>query len=426
MIYKYISFISFHFLISFKGMKKYEILAPVGDKERLYTAVYFGADAVYFAGKRFGLRAFSSNFDEEGILEAVNYCHEHNVKVYITVNILAHNDDFIGLREYLEYLDKIKVDGVIVSDLGIANLVKTYTSLELHVSTQANITNIESAKMWVKIGAKRLVLARELSIKEIKEIKDAVGEDIDIECFCHGAMCISYSGRCLLSNYFTGRDSNKGACAQPCRWNYALINRYKETDVDGEFPIQEDERGTYILNSKDMCLIEHMKELMDAGITSFKIEGRMKSPYYVATTVNAYKRALTNILENREANFNYVEELEKSSHRRFTTGFYFGDDNKEYIESSNPVQSYEFTAICLADSQDNYVKLEMRNRFKVGDELEVLSPNDTFLKTIKIEEIKDEDGNLLESAIRVQQPIYIKTNLDLKKNDILRKKIEEK
>ena len=240
-------------------MKKIELLAPAGDFERLVTAIHFGANAVYFAGKKFGLRAFASNFDEEEIIKAIEYAHSKNVKVYITVNILAHNEDFNGLVDYLKFLEKAGADGVIVSDIGIASLVKKHTNLELHVSTNANITNVYSAKMWVELGAKRLVLARELSLKEIREIKDAVGEDIDLECFGHGAMCISYSGRCLLSNYLTGRDSNKGECAQPCRWNYALgiKNDINETTY---FPILEDNKGTYILNSKDLCMIEHIKE----------------------------------------------------------------------------------------------------------------------------------------------------------------------
>lgn len=406
-------------------MKKLELLAPVGDRERLETAIYFGCDAVYFAGKRFGLRAFGNNFELEEIKSAVEYCHEHNVKAYITVNILAHNSDFEGLVEYLRYLDEIGVDGVIVSDLGIANLVKEHTNLELHVSTQANVTNKESAKMWVKLGAKRLVLARELSIKEVKEIKEAVGEDIDIECFCHGAMCISYSGRCLLSNYFTGRDSNKGACAQPCRWNYSLHSEYDQSPVEGYFPIQEDARGTYILNSKDMCLINYIKELVEAGITSFKIEGRMKSPYYVATTVNAYRRAIDNYLNGVEPYFDYEKELEKSSHRLFTTGFYFNSDEKTNPISSNPIQSHLFSAIVVEDAKDGRVRVQMRNKFKLGDELEVLSPNECFNKKILIEEIIDDDGNLLPDCHKVTQFVYIKTNLPLKKNDILRLKTEE-
>lgn len=402
-------------------MKKLEILAPVGDFERLETAIYFGADAVYFGGKRFGLRAFSSNFDEEGIIKAVNYCHSHNVKCYVTVNILAHNEDFKGMKEYLEFLDKTGVDAVIVSDLGIANMVKTYTNLELHVSTQANVTNVESAKMWARMGAKRLVLARELSINEIKEIHDALGDDIDIECFCHGAMCISYSGRCLLSNYFTGRDSNKGACAQPCRWNYAIYSKYEQSDIDEYYPIEEDSHGTYVLNSKDMCLINYIKELVEAGITSFKIEGRMKSPYYVATTVNAYKKAINNYLNNKEPEFDYVKELEKSSHRVFTTGFYFNATDKENLVSATPIQTHEFSAIVLEDAKDNRVLIQMRNKFVVGDTLEVLSPNDYFNSQIKITNIYEEDGTPIEVANKVQQNIYIATDIPLKKNDILRK-----
>lgn len=402
--------------------KKLELLAPVGDKERLEAAVYFGADAVYFAGKKFGLRAFASNFDEDEIKVSVKFCHEHNVKVYVTVNILAHQSDFIGLVDYLIHLDESHVDGVIVSDLGIAHMVKEYTNLELHVSTQANITNAESAKVWVKLGAKRLVLARELSIEEVKAIKDAVGDDIDIECFCHGAMCISYSGRCLLSNYFLGRDSNKGACAQPCRWEYAIYSKNKENPMDDYYPIEEDERGTYILNSKDMCLINHISELDKAGIKSFKIEGRMKSTYYVATVVNAYRRAIDNYLNNNVSDFDYIEELEKTSNRAFTTGFYFHDEHKTNKVSSRLIQNYDFIALVVEDAKDGKVLIEHRNKFALGDELEVLSPNDTFDKIIKLNEIVDEKGNSIEEVKKVKQRVYIKTDLALKKGDILRKK----
>ncbi len=402
--------------------KKLELLAPVGDKERLEAAVYFGADAVYFAGKKFGLRAFASNFDEDEIKDSVKFCHEHNVKVYVTVNILAHQSDFIGLVDYLKHLDESHVDGVIVSDLGIAHMVKEFTNLELHVSTQANITNAESAKVWVKLGAKRLVLARELSIEEVKAIKDAVGDDIDIECFCHGAMCISYSGRCLLSNYFLGRDSNKGACAQPCRWEYAIYSKNKENPMDDYYPIEEDERGTYILNSKDMCLINHINELDKAGIKSFKIEGRMKSTYYVATVVNAYRRAIDNYLNNNVSDFDYIEELEKTSNRAFTTGFYFHDEHKTNKVSSRLIQNYDFIALVVEDAKDGKVLIEHRNKFALGDELEVLSPNDTFDKIIKLNEIIDEKGNSIEEVKKVKQRVYIKTDLALKKGDILRKK----
>ncbi|MCQ2800262.1 MAG: U32 family peptidase [Bacilli bacterium] len=405
-------------------VKKIEVLAPVGSKENLLTAIHFKADAVYLGGKKFGLRAFGSNFDYEELKEAVEIAHSNGVKLYVTVNILAHNSDLDETLEYLKYLDSIHVDAVIVSDLGIASLVKAHTNLELHVSTQANITNKASALTWVSLGAKRLVLARELSISEIKEIKEAVGEDIDIECFCHGAMCISYSGRCQLSNYFVGRDSNKGECIQPCRWKYEIHPLDERTNVEGNFPIEEDERGTYILNSKDMCLAAHIGELIEAGITSFKIEGRMKSPYYVATTVNTYRRAIDAYLENKEAPFDYVEELEKTSHRPFTTGFYFGATDKTYVESSQYTQSHEFSAIVLEDSHDGKVLIRLRNRCFKGDTLEVLSPTESFNKTITLGNATDEEGNVVEVFNKINQHLIIETDVELKKNDILRKRVD--
>ena len=404
-------------------MKKLELLAPCGDFERLISAIHFGANAVYFAGKKFGLRAFANNFDEEEIIKAVNYAHERNVRVYVTVNILAHNEDFNGLVDYLKFLDKAKVDGVIVSDLGIASLVKEHTSLELHVSTQANVTNIHSAKMWVKMGAKRLVLARELSIKEIKEIKDELGEDVDIECFGHGAMCISYSGRCLLSNYLTGRDSNKGECAQPCRWNYALGIK-NEIDEINYFPIQEDARGTYVLNSKDLCMVRYIKELVEAGVTSLKIEGRMKTNYYVSTTVNAYRRAIDDYYENKKPTFDYEEELRKTASRDFTTGFYFGDTHKENLLTSKQAETYKYIAVVLENSKDDYVLIEHRNKFVLGDELEILSNNDSFNKKFIVTEILDLENNSVSEVKRVKEHVYIQCPYKLNKYDILRKKIQ--
>lgn len=404
-------------------MKKFELLAPAGDKERLENAIRFGADAVYFAGKKFGLRAFADNFDEQGILDAINLCHKNNVKAYITVNVLAHNDDFNDLKDYLIYLEQCKVDGVIVNDLGIASYVKKYTNIPLHVSTQANVTNKESAKMWVSLGATRLVLARELSLKEIKEIKEAVGENIELETFVHGAMCVSYSGRCLLSNYLTNRDSNRGECSQPCRWDYTIFRKHLNDEGGDYLPIEEDERGTYILNSKDLCLINYLKELSEAGISSLKVEGRMKSAYYVATVINAYRRAIDNFYSNTKPNFNYIEELEKTSNRSFTTGFYFKGEDTINLVSSKYNQTYDFIASVLEDNKDGYVLVEHRNKFKVGDELEILSPNETFNKTFIVEEIKDEDGNYLQEVKRVKQHVYIRTDLPLTKGDILRKKI---
>lgn len=402
-------------------MKKIELLAPAGDFERLVTAIHFGADAVYFAGKKFGLRAFASNFDEEEIIKAINYAHERNVKVYITVNILAHNDDFVGLIDYLKFLDKEGTDGVIVSDIGIASLVKEYTNLELHVSTNANITNVHSAKMWVKLGAKRLVLARELSLEEIKEIKNAVGENIDLECFGHGAMCISYSGRCLLSNYLTGRDSNKGECAQPCRWQYALgiKNDIEETNY---FPILEDSKGTYILNSKDICMIEHIKELAQAGVTSLKVEGRMKTNYYVATVINAYRRAIDEYYKNLKPSFNYLEEVRKTSNRDFTTGFYFENNSKENLNTSKQSETHKYIAVVLESLDNDYILVEHRNKFLLGDELEILSSGENFNKKFIVEDIIDCENNHLKEVKKIKQHVYVKCPYKLNKYDILRKK----
>ena len=402
-------------------MKKIELLAPAGDFERLVTAIHFGADAVYFAGKKFGLRAFASNFDEEEIIKAINYAHERNVKVYITVNILAHNDDFVGLIDYLKFLDKKGADGVIVSDIGIASLVKEYTNLELHVSTNANITNIHSAKMWIKLGAKRLVLARELSIQEIKEIKNEVGENIDLECFGHGAMCISYSGRCLLSNYLTGRDSNKGECAQPCRWQYALgvKNDIEETNY---FPILEDGKGTYILNSKDICMIEHIKDLAQAGVTSLKVEGRMKTNYYVATVINAYRRAIDEYYKNLKPSFNYLEEVKKTSNRDFTTGFYFENNSKENLNTSKQSETHKYIAVVLESLDNGYILVEHRNKFLLGDELEILSSGENFNKKFIVEDIIDCENNHLKEVKKIKQHVYIRCPYKLNKYDILRKK----
>ena len=403
--------------------KRFELLAPAGDRERLETAIHFGADAVYFAGKKYGLRAFADNFDEDGIKDAINYCHEHNVKAYITINVLAHNDDFEGLEEYLKYLESCHVDGVIVNDLGIALYVKKYTNLSLHVSTQANVTNKESAKLWVSLGAERLVLARELSFKEIKEIKEAVGNNVEIETFVHGAMCVSYSGRCLLSNYFTNRDSNKGECSQPCRFEYALHHKFLDDENSNYLPIEEDSRGTYILNSKDLCLVHYLKDLEEAGISSLKVEGRMKSTYYVATVINVYRRAIDNYYATKEADFDYIEELEKTSNRSFTTGFYFGSNDNINLTSSKYKQTFEFIAVVVEDSKDGYALIEHRNKFKLNDELEVLSIGESFNKTLTLTEIKDLEGTQLEEVKRIKQRAYIKTDLKLYKGDILRRKL---
>lgn len=400
-------------------MDKIELLSPAGDMEKLKTAFYFGADAVYMAGKNFGLRAFSNNFSHDELKESVVFAHKMGKKCYITLNILAHNVDFDGLEEYVKYLDEIKVDAVIVSDIGIMSVVKKVApNMEIHVSTQANITNKYSALEFVKMGAKRLILARELSLEEIKEIRDYIPKEITIETFVHGAMCISYSGRCLLSNYLTNRDSNRGACVQACRWEYCI----REKNRDNYLEIQEDNRGTYILNSKDLNMIEHIKKLYDVGVRSFKIEGRMKSPYYVATVTNAYRRAIDDFYENKPIKQELIEELEKASHRKYTTGFYYKNDDKECLESSTPVQTHEFVAKVREETKNGYCLIEQRNRFKVGDTLEILSPTENFNKEIVVTELLNTEGAQVIDANRVQQPLYLKTDLDLKENDILRRK----
>lgn len=400
-----------------------ELLAPAGNMEKLKVAFRYGADACYMAGKKFGLRAFSGNFDESELEEATQYAHSIGKKIYITVNIVAHNGDFDGLPEYLEYLQKIGVDAVIVSDIGIMGYVKTYApKLDIHVSTQANITNKYTAKTFCDMGAKRLILARELSIKEIKEIRDYIPEDIEIETFVHGAMCISYSGRCLLSNYLTGRDSNRGACVQACRFEYTITEKSRQGE---HYEIQEDDRGTYILNSKDMCMINHLSDVVDAGVTSFKIEGRMKSAYYVATVVNAYRRAIDSLNSGKPFDDELIKELEKTSHRRYCTGFFYGEKDKEYIDDSMPIQTHEFMAIVRESQKDGYALIEQRNRFAVGEVLEVLSPNDTFNTQITIDEMLDLDGNVITDASRVQQLIRLKTDVRLEAGDILRKKISK-
>ena len=406
-----------------------EVLSPAGNMEKLKTAVYFGADAVYFAGKSFGLRAFAGNFTEEEIAEAVEFCHSHNVKAYITVNIVAHNRDFEKLPEYLQYLNSLKVDGLIISDIGIMTFAKKYApDVDIHVSTQANVTNKYTAKMLTDLGVKRIVLARELSLTEIKEIRDYIPALVELEAFVHGAMCISYSGRCLLSNYLSGRSSNNGACIQACRWKYTINEVSRKNE---ELPIEEDSRGTYILNSKDLNMVKYLDQLAKAGVTSFKIEGRMKSPYYVATITNAYRRAVD--LINKDINNyscpDYIEkELEKTSHRRYTTGFNFKDkqtEESEYLETSMPIQTHEFMAIVTSDAQNGEVEIEQRNKFVVGDKLEVLSPNDTLNKIIDVTSIKTLEGEEITEAKLVQQPLKIKTDLKLKQGDILRKKVEE-
>lgn len=396
-----------------------ELLAPVGDKNKLKLAIHYGADAVYLASKRFGLRTFAGNFDEMELKWAVEYVHNAGKKIYITINILPHDSDFDGLEDYIKMLDNLGVDAVIVADLGIMRVIRRVAPhMEIHVSTQANVTNSETANFYAEMGAKRIILARELSLEEIKCIRSSLPKEVELECFAHGAMCISYSGRCLLSTFMTGRDANRGACVQACRWNYTI----RETNKTDEYPIEEDSKGTYILNSHDMCMIEHLDKLREAGIDSVKVEGRMKSEYYVANIINAYRMAL-DYLDTHD-NFNLpnsiANEVNKSSHRTYSTGFFFGSA-KQNLTTSMPEADYDFVAIVLEDSVKGKALVEMRNRFLVNSTLEVLSKFENNA-IIHINKIEDENGQEIEDVKVVQQKVYVYTDKPLHKFDILRRK----
>ena len=406
-------------------MKHIELLSPAGDMSKLKTALYYGADAVYIGGKSFSLRAIAGNFTNEEIIEAVKYTHSLNKKLYVTVNIFGRNGDFESAGEYFVFLEKAGIDGVIVSDPGLIMLAKEVApNLTIMISTQANLLNYKAVEFWKNQGAKRVILARELSKKEIKVISEKV-PDVEIETFIHGAMCISYSGRCLLSDYRTGRSSNRGACVQACRWNYEI----REKDSNGGFmEIEEDERGTYILNSKDLNLLDYIKELDEAGVTSFKIEGRMKSEYYLATVVNAYRRAIDAYLEQGEKykeNPLYQNELKKTAHREFTTAYFLGDNDRTVnYDDSQSKGTHKFIATVLEgnDGKDSAI-IEMRNRFKIGDELEVLSPSESFNKIIKGQKLEDQKGARVEDAKLVQQKLRLYTDVKLCTGDILRAKV---
>ena len=401
-------------------MNKIELLAPAGDFDKLKIAYLYGADAVYLGGKELGLRAFSGNFSDEELREAVVYAHERGKKIYVTVNILARNYDIEKAAKYFRFLESINIDGAIVSDVGLISLAREVApSLKINLSTQASTLNYKAVKFWKDQGVKRVILARELSLKEIAEIHGKV-PDIEIETFIHGAMCISYSGRCLLSDYRAGRPSNRGECVQACRWNYEI----REKGSSGAFmEMEEDARGTYILNSKDLNLSDYIAELGKAGVCSFKIEGRMKSEYYLATVVNAYRRALDAYYKFGKDYVKdgfYREELDKTAHREFTTAYLLGDnDRTENFTDSQSRGTRKFAAMVL-DSGDGYALIEMRNRFKAGDTLEVLSPTDNFNKIIKIGKMETEKGEIIEDAKIVQQKIKLYTDLKLSAGDMLR------
>ena len=405
--------------------KKVELLAPAGDLEKLKIAVAYGADAVYFGGEMFSLRAGAGNLSLEEMQEGLSFAHSRGVKCYLTVNIFAHNEDIEPLREYLNQIKFFGIDGYIISDPGIVSLVKEIIpDAEIHLSTQANMTNYCTAKFWYDLGIKRIVLARELSFSEIKELTAKCPDDLEFEAFVQGAMCISYSGRCLLSNFMIKRDANHGECAHPCRWKYALVEEQRPGQY---YPIEEDERGTYILNSKDLCMIKYIPELVESGISSFKIEGRMKSSFYVAHIVSAYRKAIDAYYadpENYVFKDEWMEELTKVSHRQFTTGFYFDrpDENAQNYETSQYTRDYTYTGIVLSyDENTGYAIVEQRNKMVIGDEIEVFGPFADFY-TQKLTEMYDEEGNPLDSCPHPQQILKIKMDYPVKENWMLRKK----
>jgi len=392
--------------------RKMELLIPASSLEVLKTAVMFGADAVYIGGEAFGLRAKAKNFSKEEMAEGIAFAHAHNVKVYVTANILAHNDDLEGAAAYFAELRDMKPeapDALIISDPGMFTIAKeVWPEVEIHISTQANNTNYQTYLFWWKMGAKRVVSARELSLKEIKEIRRRIPEEMEIESFIHGAMCISYSGRCLLSNYFTGRDANQGACTHPCRWKYAVV----EESRPGEYlPVYENERGTYIFNSKDLCMIDHIPEIAEAGIDSLKIEGRMKTALYVATVARTYRKAIDDYLESPEkyqANLDwYKAEIAKCTYRQFTTGFYFGKPNEEtqIYDSNTYVNEYIYLGI-VEQVEDGMAQITQRNKFCVGDVIEVMKPDGRNV-TAKVEALYDGEKNAVDSAPHPQQKLYV-------------------
>lgn len=408
-------------------MRPVELLIPASSLEVLKIAVIYGADAVYIGGEVFGLRAKAKNFSMEDMAEGIQFAHEHGVKVYVTANILAHNGDLEGVREYFTKLKEIKPDALIISDPGIYTIAKEICpEIERHISTQANNTNYGTYQFWWNQGAKRVVTARELSLNEIAEIRKNIPDEMEIETFVHGAMCISYSGRCLLSNYFTGRDANQGACTHPCRWKYAVV----EEKRPGEYlPVYENERGTYIFNSKDLCMIEHIPELIEAGIDSFKIEGRMKTALYVATVARTYRKAIDDYLtspEKYKENMDwYLEQISNCTYRQFTTGFFFGKPSEEsqIYDNNTYIKEYTYLGIVGERNEEGLYQIEQRNKFSVGEQIEVMKPDGRNIP-VTVKRIVDEDGNEMESAPHPKQVLYIDLGQELEMYDILRRQEE--
>lgn len=406
---------------------KIELLAPAGDLEKLKIAVLYGADAVYLGGTSFGLRAKAKNFGYEEMKAGVEFAHSHNVKVYVTCNIFAHNEDFEKMADYFKELQKLNVDAILVADPGVFALAReTVPDMDIHISTQANNTNYHTALFWHNLGATRIVMARELSLKEIKGISDNIPDDLEIEAFVHGAMCISYSGRCLLSNYLSGRDANKGACSHPCRWQYYVTEKTRPNEY---MPIVEDDRGTYIFNSKDLCMINHIPELIDAGIMSLKIEGRIKTSFYVGTVIRAYREAIDDYIKSPELYYSkrdsdyYIKEAAKASYRGFTTGFYYGKPNAEdqIYTTSSYIRTYDFIGMVQSyDEETSFAVIEQRNKFVVGDTVEFLRHNGEIFSQ-KIEEMYDDEGNRITEAPHPQQIVKLKVDREVESFDMMRK-----
>ena len=410
-------------------MRRPELLIPASSLEVLKIAVIYGADAVYIGGEAFGLRAKAKNFSMEEMREGIRFAHDHEVKVYVTANILAHNDDLEGVREYFKELDSFakeeKPDALIIADPGVFMIAKEVCpDIERHISTQANNTNYETYRFWYGLGAKRVVSARELSLNEIKQLRANIPDDLEIETFIHGAMCISYSGRCLLSNYFTGRDANQGACTHPCRWKYSIV---EETRPNEYMPVYENERGTYIFNSKDLCMIEHIPELMESGIDSFKIEGRMKTALYVATVARTYRKAIDDYKVSPELYKKnlpwYLDQISNCTYRQFTTGFFFGkpSDEAQIYDNNTYLKEYTYLGIVGEQNEEGLYRIEQRNKFSVGEEIEIMKPDGENL-TVTVKRIVDEDGADMESAPHPKQVLYIDLGHPLEKYDILRRK----
>jgi len=409
-------------------MRDIELLIPASCLEVLKTAVIFGADAIYIGGEAFGLRAQAKNFSMEDMKSGIAFAHKHDVKVYVTANILAHNYDLDGVRKYFAELGQIKPDALIISDPGVFTIAKEILpDMEIHISTQANNTNYMTYRFWQSLGAKRVVSARELSLREIKEIRDNIPDNLEIETFVHGAMCISYSGRCLLSNFFTGRDANHGACTHPCRWKYAVVEEKRPGEY---FPVYENERGTYIFNSRDLCMIEHIPDLIDAGIDSFKIEGRMKTALYVATVARTYRKAIDDYLESPDKYIEnmswYVEEISKCTYRQFTTGFFYGkpSENAQIYDNNTYIKEYTYLGIVSNAKEDRSFEIEQKNKFSVGEIIEFMKPDGRNVKAV-VEKIINEKGEFMESAPHPQQKLKVYLSEKADNYDILRRKEED-